>query len=98
MMGLLSQLPPGRAVEKQILARRVAVFNHDGRLIGLESDCKHMRASLAKGGAITDGQLVCAWHGWKYNIETGECINMPGFKLKKYDVELDGDAIYLIIT
>lgn len=96
-MGLLSELPPGRAIEKQILARRVAVFNDGGRLIGLESECKHMRASLVKGGAIKDGTLVCAWHGWKYDVATGECINVPGFKLKKYDIELDGDTIYLLL-
>jgi nitrite reductase (NADH) small subunit len=96
-MGTLSELGPGRVIEKQILARKIAVFNYNGRLIGMESECKHMRASLGKGGAITNGQLVCAWHGWAYNIETGECTNHPGFKLKKYDVELDGDIIYLIL-
>ncbi|MBI5266038.1 MAG: Rieske (2Fe-2S) protein [candidate division Zixibacteria bacterium] len=96
-MGLLSELPPGRAIEKQILARKVAVFNDGGRLIGLESECKHMRASLVKGGAIKDGTLVCAWHGWKYDVGTGECTNVPGFKLKKYDIELDGDTIYLLL-
>lgn len=96
-MGSLADLPPGRAIEKQILARKIAVFNYNGRLIGMESECKHMRASLAKGGAIAGRELTCAWHGWKYDIETGECTNYPGFKLKTYEVVLEGDTIYLIL-
>jgi len=96
-MGNLSDLPPGRAIEKQIMARKVAVFNHEGRLIGMESECKHMRASLTRGGAIAGRELTCAWHGWKYDIETGECTNNPGFRLKTYDVELEDDTIYLIL-
>ena len=48
-MGKISELPPGSSLEKRILARRVAVFNVDGELFGIESDCKHMKASLKKG-------------------------------------------------
>jgi nitrite reductase (NADH) small subunit len=96
-MGLLSEIPPGRAIEKQILARKIAVFNYNGRLIGMESECKHMRASLAKGGAISGRELTCAWHGWKYDIETGECTTNPGFKLRTYQVEVENDTVFLIL-
>jgi nitrite reductase/ring-hydroxylating ferredoxin subunit len=95
-MGTLAELPVGGVLEKRIIARRVAVFNVDGRLYGIESDCKHMRASLA-AGQVKDGILTCRWHHWRYNMETGECLDLEGVRLKRYDVEIEGDLIFVVI-
>ncbi|MEW5795154.1 MAG: Rieske (2Fe-2S) protein [Candidatus Zixiibacteriota bacterium] len=93
-MGKLADLPPGGVLEKRIRARRVAVFNVDGRLYGLEADCKHMRASLA-AGSVKDGTITCRWHHWRYVLETGECLNLKGVFLKRYDVMVDGDEVFV---
>ena len=95
-MGKLEDLTAGKVFEKKIMAKRVAVFNHEGNLYGLESDCKHMRASLATG-KIADGVVKCPWHGWRYELKTGQCINVPGADLKQYDVEVVDGEIFLII-
>lgn len=95
-MGKLSELAPGSILEKQVLARRVAVVNDGGNIFGIESECKHMRASLATGG-IKEGRLVCRWHGWTYDLDSGECLSNAGFRLRKYDVEIDGDDVYVLI-
>jgi nitrite reductase (NADH) small subunit len=95
-MGNLSALPPGSSIEKRILARRLAIFNVGGELFGIEADCKHMKASLATGNVV-NGLLTCRWHGWQYDLHTGECIGRPGMKLRRYDVEVDGDDIYVIV-
>jgi nitrite reductase (NADH) small subunit len=94
-IGTLSELPPGGVIEKHILARRVAVFNYEGRLIGMESDCKHMKASLTTA-EIKDGVITCRWHGWRYDLATGECFDLKGARLKQYDVEVDGDDVFII--
>jgi nitrite reductase/ring-hydroxylating ferredoxin subunit len=95
-MAALSEVPPGRMVEKQILARRVAVINYGGRIIGFQSECAHMRASLAKG-EIVDGVLTCPWHGWQYDIESGECLTVAGHRLKQFRVEVDEEDVYLCL-
>jgi nitrite reductase (NADH) small subunit len=95
-MGKLSDLPPGTAIEKRILARRIAVFNVGGTLYGIESECKHMKATLVKGG-VQNNILTCNWHGWQYNLITGECLTRPGMKLKRYDIEVVNDEIFLLM-
>jgi nitrite reductase (NADH) small subunit/3-phenylpropionate/trans-cinnamate dioxygenase ferredoxin subunit len=95
-MGRLSSLGEGEALEKQILARRVAVFRSGGKLYGLEASCKHMGASLGSS-PVENGVVTCRWHGWKYRIDSGECLTTPGVTLKTYDVEVDGDDIYVIM-
>lgn len=93
-MGKLSDFPPGSALEKRILARRVAVFNDNGTIYGIEADCKHMRASLATGG-IRDGILTCKWHGWQYELATGKCLNLEGVQLKRFEVSIEEGEIFL---
>jgi nitrite reductase/ring-hydroxylating ferredoxin subunit len=96
-MGKLSELSPGQSIEKRILARRIAVFNVDGQLFGIESDCKHMKASLQKGKVQND-VVTCPWHHWQYDLKTGQCLTVDKFKLKTYPVEVDGEDIYLILN
>ena len=95
-MARLSELPPGTMIEKQILARKVAVVNDDGHVYGIQSECAHMRASLAKG-RVDDGVVICPWHGWRYDLRSGECLTDPQFSLRKYEVEIVGDDIYLLL-
>lgn len=95
-MGKLSDVPPGTAIEKRILARRIAIVNDNGTLYGIEADCKHMKASLVTG-AVADGIVTCKWHGWKYDLATGECLGRPGMKLKKYEIVIEGNDLYLVM-
>jgi len=93
-VGKLADLPAGGVLEKRIMARRVAVFNVAGKLYGIESDCKHMRASLATGN-VRGKVVTCKWHHWRYNLETGECLDLKGARLKKYEVRIEGDDVYV---
>ena len=55
-----------------------------------------MKASLAKG-AVQDGILTCSWHGWRYDLRTGECLTRPGTKLKRYDVEVTDEDVFVLL-
>lgn len=95
-MGKVSELPPGGSIEKRIFARRIAVFNVDGKLFGIESDCKHMKASLKKGKV--EGLVVtCPWHHWKYDLKSGQCLTVDKFRLKTYEVEIEDEYIFVKI-
>jgi len=83
-------------LEKRILARRILVVRHKGELYGIEGDCKHMKASL-KSGEIRDGVITCQWHGWEYELATGKCLTVKRMNLKTYEVELEGDDIYVTL-
>jgi len=96
-MDRLANFADGEAIEKRILARRYAVIRIGEELHGIEDDCKHMCASLAKG-AVRDGVITCPWRGWRYDVESGQCLTDDKFKLRKYEVEVDQGDVYLIIN
>ena len=85
-----SELSEGQRISKQILARRVAVFNINGEYFAIEGDCKHQKAPL-DSGTVSGTVLECSWHGWRYDIPTGECLTEKWAKLKTYPIEEDGD-------
>ena len=40
--------------------------------------------------------IVCPWHGWEYDLETGRCAVDPAIRLRSLDVvERDGDVFVL---
>jgi nitrite reductase/ring-hydroxylating ferredoxin subunit len=43
-----------------------------------------------------DVHFVCPWHGYEYDLKTGECVGDRTLKLKKFDVVRRGDDIFLI--
>ena len=40
--------------------------------------------------------FVCPWHGYEYDLKTGECIGDRKLKLRKYDVVKRGEEIYVV--
>ncbi|MCU1361840.1 MAG: hypothetical protein JWN99_3129 [Ilumatobacteraceae bacterium] len=47
-----------------------------------ERTCPHRQADLKVFGEIEDGQLVCTLHGWRFDLQTGECLNATNRKLQ----------------
>ena len=39
--------------------------------------------------------IVCPWHGWEFNIKDGVACGDKTHKLRKYEVELRGDDVYV---
>lgn len=91
----LPQLSDGRGWPVRVGALRLAVFLVDGDVRVVRNECSH-QASPLDGGAVEDGLLVCPWHGWTYDIETGELQTqfgtLPG--LTCYEAWADGGTVY----
>ncbi len=94
----LDELKKKGKVTKTILGKKIAVFlNKDGHFFATEILCKHQGSDLTLGKR--DGDVyTCVRHGWKYNIKTGECLNQPSPKLKKFKTKLEGEYIRVSLT
>ncbi|MBM3531145.1 MAG: Rieske (2Fe-2S) protein [Alphaproteobacteria bacterium] len=40
--------------------------------------------------------FVCPWHGWEYDLETGECVGDRKQKLRRFEVVKRGDDVYVV--
>ena len=44
--------------------------------------CPHRQADLSVFGEIDGGELVCTLHGWRFDLDSGDCLNADGRGLR----------------
>jgi nitrite reductase (NADH) small subunit/3-phenylpropionate/trans-cinnamate dioxygenase ferredoxin subunit len=92
----LADVPPGqcRAVEAEGVG--VALCNVGGTVYALDNCCPHAGGPIGEG--TIDGDCVeCPWHGWRYNVKTGERPENPQIKVDCFPVHIEDDTIQVTI-
>jgi nitrite reductase/ring-hydroxylating ferredoxin subunit len=101
----VSELPPGAHMIVEAGRRSIGVFNVHGEYYAIRNSCPHQAAPLCKG-IITgttlpsqpgeyiwakDGEIIrCPWHGWEFDITTGQSVFNPHkMRVKKYEVTVE---------
>jgi len=66
----------GKPVPVKLLGRSLAVWrDNKGVVSALPDRCPHREAKLS-GGWVSDGCLVCPYHGWEFEAD-GRCVRVP---------------------
>jgi len=69
----LDDIPPGRGWPARVAGVRIAVFRHGEDVFAVSNTCLHNEYPI-DDGAIEDGCVVCPWHGWRFELATGDHI------------------------
>jgi nitrite reductase/ring-hydroxylating ferredoxin subunit len=103
-----SDIPPGSRKLFTVKGRPIAIFNLDGDFYGMLNRCPHQGGSLCEGvvtglvlssnpGEYTyarKGEIIrCPWHGWEFDIRTGQSYCDPErIRTKAYPVDTASGA------
>ncbi|SNS85104.1 Phenylpropionate dioxygenase, large terminal subunit [Noviherbaspirillum humi] len=69
-------LQPGQLHTAHLLGEEIVLWRGaDGKLRAWDDRCPHRGARLSLG-ALRDDRVVCAYHGWQFDVE-GQCRLMP---------------------
>lgn len=91
-----NEIQPGRAQRFDLeQGLSVALFHTEKGWLAIENRCPHAGGTLVDG-IMSKDTLMCIWHGWKFNVKTGECLNAPGDSLRIFPLDIEDEAIYLI--
>lgn len=74
----------GPVCEGRILSRVEAVLDDEQRVLG-------------ERFSDTEAHLICPWHGYEYDLETGECAVDRRLRLRRFEVAEKGDEIYVLV-
>ncbi|MGH9434744.1 MAG: Rieske (2Fe-2S) protein [Terriglobia bacterium] len=92
----LSDLAPGSCIAVDAAGKGVALFNVEGTIYALDNTCLHRGGPLGEGDL--EGRVVtCPWHGWQYDVRTGEKCGDASKKVVSYEVKLDGNQIFVAV-
>jgi 3-phenylpropionate/trans-cinnamate dioxygenase ferredoxin component len=90
----------GELAEGAILQRvrsqgdAVCLVRHNGQISAVSDICTHQHFSMSLGDLLPDGTLQCAWHGARYDCQTGEVKQVPATSpLPVFQVRLEGDTV-----
>ena len=76
-------------------ATRVVLVRIGDRVHALGDVCAHKGGPLS-AGKLSGARLACPWHGWMYDIRTGQCV-FPGrgAAVPTYPVRVENDDIWV---
>lgn len=87
------EIPSGSGTVVNFAGEEVAVFNVNGVFYALANSCRHRGGPLGEG-ALEETIVTCPWHGWQYDVTTGEC-QTADVRLKTYEVRVEGTAVQI---
>ena len=87
------ELKDGEARTVQVNGRGFAVFKIDGQFYVTDDECPHVGASLGSG-FVEEGQVACAFHGWTFDIKTGNCLTCPDRPVRTYPARVADGKVY----
>jgi len=90
----LTDCPPGSTLEVVAGDRMVALANIEGALFALDGVCPHQGGPLGQG-RLTGGILTCPWHGWQFDIRTGESCLSQSVVQPRFAVRVEDKSIWV---
>ena len=74
---------------------RLVLVRVGDRIHALAGTCTHRGGPLADG-RLSGARLTCPWHGWMFDVRTGQCLFPPrGAAVPSYPVRVDGDDVWV---
>jgi nitrite reductase (NADH) small subunit len=86
--------PPNEAREFSCGDRMMCVANVNGTISAMDNVCQHHGGPLGQG-VIHKGKVVCPWHGWAYDPQTGAADLNPRAQLAVFPLKFDGDDVLI---
>lgn len=108
VVAAVGEIAPGASKLVTVKGRDIALFNVDGKYFALFNRCPHAGASLCSGKIVRRVEasepgtyrlapdltmLRCPWHGWQFDIATGQAWCDPDtLKVRNYPVAVEAGA------
>lgn len=73
----------------------LAVFNVNGEFYATSVFCPHKGAPLTEG-TLCGYTIECDWHGWQFDVRSGECLTVPE-QLERYEVQVEEGWVKILL-
>lgn len=84
--------PPGTVREFTANGQALCVANLNGTISVLNGICPHEEGPLGEG-TIENGCVVCPWHGYAFDLRTGEATDDPSLKVEVYESRVENGEL-----
>jgi nitrite reductase/ring-hydroxylating ferredoxin subunit len=91
----LAEIKPGQPILVELGGQRIVLARVGEQVHALSDTCAHRGGPLSEG-KLNGFRLACPWHGWMYDVRTGQC-SFPGrgASVASYPVRIDTDDVWV---
>lgn len=75
----------------------VALFNVAGEFYALDGICPHQGGPLGKG-ALSGCMVTCPWHGWQFDVSSGQHQTSQSLVHPKFAVRVDNGEVFVKVS
>ena len=88
----LDEIPQG-GVLVQVVGGENVILSRQGAVVScFQNACAHLGMEI-DGGEVEDGIITSQWHGFRYDLATGECLTAPEVQLQPHMVKVIANRV-----
>ena len=92
----VADIPSGTGRTVDVGGILLAIYHVDGTFYAVDNTCPHAGGPLGEG-KLSEGIVECPWHGWRFNIRTGERVGNNTIAIACCPVRIEGDQIQIAL-
>jgi nitrite reductase/ring-hydroxylating ferredoxin subunit len=93
----VEDIPPGTIAALKVDGEDIAVANVSGEFFATQGHCLHLQGPLGEG-QLEGAVLSCPWHGWQYDVRTGENEFDRAIQLETYEVRVENGEVKVALA
>lgn len=87
---------PLRKLQKLVLeGREICLAHTQAGLFAVADACPHLGYSLSRGTTNYLNEVICPWHSYRFNLESGKECEYRSRNAVTYPVEVREDGLYI---
>ncbi|MFN3840783.1 MAG: Rieske (2Fe-2S) protein [Cyclobacteriaceae bacterium] len=81
-----------------IHGKRICLVLYKHLFYAVQDRCTHNGESLSKGAVNHLGEIICPWHNYCFDLQTGRELSARSADLKTYPIKTDETGFYVGIN
>lgn len=93
VVGSTDEVSEGSPLVVNVDDEEIAIFYENGEYFAMNNVCPHQGGPLGDG-KVEDNCVYCPWHGWEFDIESGDHAHSD-HSVETYSVTIEGNDIHV---
>jgi nitrite reductase/ring-hydroxylating ferredoxin subunit len=74
---------------------RVCLVRHGDNFFAVQDACTHNGESLSKGKINFLGEVICPWHGYRFELKSGRACDSSSPDLKTFPIKINETGFFI---
>lgn len=97
MDDVVNRVAPGRPQQLIAEGKKICLVLREQQLLAVSDRCTHNGESLSKGTVNFLGEVICPWHGYRFQLTTGRESDERSADLETFPIKVETDGVYILI-